>query len=107
MKKVTYLFILFLGIASTGCQEEKGFLFQDVTRISFSPKEAGNYEIHPGGFTTLYAHCKCITASAGQTVRCGAILAQVGQTGAATGPHLHFELHWDQVYINPVYYVVS
>ena len=45
MKKVTYLFILFLGIASTGCQEEKGFLFQDVTRISFSPKEAGNYEM--------------------------------------------------------------
>ena len=45
MKKITYLFILFLGIAFTGCQEEKGFLFQDVTRISFSPKEAGNYEM--------------------------------------------------------------
>ena len=45
MKKVTYLFILFLGIASTGCQEEKGFLFQDVTRISFRQKESGNYEM--------------------------------------------------------------
>ena len=61
----------------------------------------------PGGFTTLYAHCKCVTASAGQTVRCGDILAQAGQTGAATGPHLHFELHEEQVYINPIYYVVS
>ena len=80
-----------------------------VVGVVAQSSDLGNYVTvdHPGGFTTLYAHCKCITASAGQTVRCGAILAQVGQTGAATGPHLHFELHWDQVYINPVYYVAS
>ena len=53
MKKITYLFILFLGIAFTGCQEEKGFLFQDVTRISFSPKEAGNYEMTYSSFGEL------------------------------------------------------
>ncbi len=39
MKKITYLFILFLGIAFTGCEEEKGFLFQDVTRISSARKK--------------------------------------------------------------------
>ena len=69
--------------------------------------QLGNYLTvnHPGGFSTLYAHCRCVTASAGQTVRCGDVLAEVGQTGVATGPHLHFELYHDQVYINPIYYV--
>ncbi len=69
--------------------------------------DLGNYVTvnHADGFSTLYAHCKRVTASAGQTVRCGDILGEVGQTGAATGPHLHFELHRDQVYINPIYYV--
>ena len=77
-----------------------------VSAAGFS-KTGGNYVTvnHTDGFSTLYAHCKCVTASAGQTVRCGDILGEVGQTGAATGPHLHFELHHDQVYINPIYYV--
>ena len=60
---------------------------------------------HPGGFSTLYAHCRSVTASAGQTVRQGDLLAEVGQTGSATGPHLHFELHRGREYINPIYYV--
>ncbi len=69
----------------------------------------GNYVTvdHPGGFSTLYAHCRCVTASAGQTVHRGDLLAEVGQTGAATGPHLHFELHSGQEYINPIYYVAG
>lgn len=80
-----------------------------VVGVVAQSSDLGNYVTvnHPGGFSTLYAHCKCVTASAGQTVRCGDILAQAGQTGAATGPHLHFELHCDQVYINPIYYVAS
>ncbi len=69
----------------------------------------GNYVTvdHPGGFSTLYAHCRCVTASAGQTIHRGDLLAEVGQTGAATGPHLHFELHSGQEYINPIYYVAG
>ena len=71
--------------------------------------QLGNYVTvnHAGGFSTLYAHCRQVTATAGQTVHCGDILAEVGQTGAATGPHLHFELHAGQEYINPVYYVAQ
>jgi len=69
----------------------------------------GNYitVLHEGGYTTLYAHCSRITASSGQLVKMGDPIAEVGQSGNATGPHLHFELHADTVYLNPIYYVCA
>ncbi len=60
---------------------------------------------HPGGYDTLYAHCSRITTSSGTSVKEGEKIAEVGETGMATGPHLHFELHRDGVYLNPIYYV--
>ena len=60
---------------------------------------------HDGGYTTLYAHCKDISVSSGVAVRRGAAIATVGQTGITTGPHLHFELCCEDVYLNPIYYV--
>ena len=60
---------------------------------------------HEGGYSTLYAHCSRITASSGSAVRRGEKIAEVGETGFATGPHLHFELQKDGVYLNPIYYV--
>ena len=60
---------------------------------------------HHNGYSTLYAHCSRVTASNGQTVTPGDPVAEVGQTGQATGPHLHFELHRNTTYLNPIYYV--
>ena len=60
---------------------------------------------HDNGCTTLYAHCRLICVSSGAAVKAGEKLGEVGQTGMATGPHLHFELQKDGVYLNPVYYV--
>ena len=60
---------------------------------------------HAGGYATLYAHCSRITASSGAEVARGQKIAEVGETGMATGPHLHFELHENGVYLNPIYYV--
>lgn len=60
---------------------------------------------HEGGYSTLYAHCSRITVSSGAAVRRGQKIAEVGQTGMATGPHLHFELQREGTYLNPIYYV--
>ena len=62
---------------------------------------------HRGGYTTLYAHCSKLLAQSGKKVREGEKIAEVGETGMATGPHLHFELHHGNLYLNPIYYVAA
>ena len=69
----------------------------------------GNYVTvtHANGLSTLYAHLRTVSVRAGQSVACGDRLGEVGATGNATGPHLHFELHSGSEYLNPIYYVAS
>lgn len=59
---------------------------------------------HADGYMTLYAHCSKIVVTSG-AVTMGQKIAEVGETGIATGPHLHFELHDGDLYLNPIYYV--
>lgn len=68
----------------------------------------GNYLIldHADGFSTLYAHCSRLLVTAGEAVSLGDSIAEVGQSGSATGSHLHFELQRGSTYLNPVYYLV-
>jgi murein DD-endopeptidase MepM/ murein hydrolase activator NlpD len=50
---------------------------------------------HPDGRETRYAHMASLAVRAGETVRAGQDVGQVGSTGNSTGPHLHFEVRVD------------
>ena len=69
-------------------------------------KGYGNYvEItHSDGWKTLYAHCSEVKVTWDQTVKMGDVIALAGQTGEATGPHLHLELTHDGYYTNPEFF---
>ena len=54
---------------------------------------------------TYYGHCSEIYVEAGQKVEAGEAIAAVGSTGAATGPHLHFEIHINGTAVNPQNYL--
>jgi murein DD-endopeptidase MepM/ murein hydrolase activator NlpD len=84
------------------------YAFADGTVKTAAEDEGyGKYLVisHPGGYETLYAHCGSLLVSRGETVKMGDRIAAVGQTGKATGPHLHFELIKSGVYLNPEFYL--
>jgi len=51
---------------------------------------------HGNGLSTLYAHFSLIKVAAGQNVETGEIIGYSGETGYATGPHLHFTVYATQ-----------
>lgn len=60
---------------------------------------------HGNGWVTHYCHCSALLVSQGEYVSKGRQIALVGATGLATGPHLHFELSRNGVFVNPEYYL--
>ena len=58
---------------------------------------------HPGNYRTYYAHLSSFNPELelGNEVRRGFEIGSVGMTGRSTGPHLHFELRKDGVYVDP------
>jgi lipoprotein YgeR len=57
---------------------------------------------HAGDLLTVYAHSSRLLVHTGEKVAAGQEIAQVGQTGHATGPHLHFEVRRGQVPQDPL-----
>ena len=64
----------------------------------------GNYVLvrHYNGLETLYGHLSDIQCTVGQIVQAGDLLAKGGSTGRSSGPHLHFEIRYQGIPINPM-----
>lgn len=63
----------------------------------------GKYiKIENGIYGTLYAHCSKVIVKEGQDVKQNDIIAEVGDTGLASGSHLHFEIWVDGKPVNPL-----
>lgn len=75
-----------------------------VVQVVRSEKGMGNQVTvaHKGGFRTVYAHLADIRVSAGQSLRQGALIGTVGQSGTCFAPCLHYEVQRDGFTQDPV-----
>ncbi len=77
-----------------------------VQNIQYSNSGYGNEVIinHGYNYKTLYAHLSRILVKPGQKVKRGDVIANVGNTGLSTGPHLHYEVRKNGIPVNPINY---
>ena len=77
-----------------------------VTFIQHSRNGYGNEIVidHKFGFGSRYAHLKTINVTEGEQVKRGQFIGTVGETGRATGPHLHYEVLYKNQPVNPSFY---
>ena len=62
---------------------------------------------HGNGLESYYAHCQEILTEEGATVSQGDVIAKVGSTGYATGPHCHFEIRLNGTPMDPMLFLGS
>ena len=81
--------------------------FEGKVRIARREGGYGNVVIirHYNGLETIYGHLSKIKVKEGQVVKSGQVIGLGGSTGHSTGPHLHFEIRFKGVPINPIYIV--
>ncbi len=79
--------------------------------VVFSGRRAGYGLVveldHGHGYRTLYGHASQLLVSVGDSVQRGDVIAQVGSSGTATSPHLHYEVHVGNRPVNPSDYVIT
>lgn len=78
--------------------------YNGVVRDTGTGVKRGKYVLmeHYDGSETLYCHCSEILVGEDEVVMAGEPLALVGETGWATGPHLHFEIHRNGSTVDPL-----
>jgi len=62
---------------------------------------------HGMGLNSAFLHSEKLLVTVAQTVKQGQPLGQIGMTGRATGPHLHWAMKWEDARIDPTTFVVS
>ena len=60
------------------------------------------YIDHGYGYKTIYAHMSKMAVKRGQSIRRGDLIGYVGNTGLSVAPHLHYEVHKNDVALNPI-----
>lgn len=77
-----------------------------VASVSFDLFNYGNSIVidHGFGYKTRYAHLKTVLVTEGMKIKRGEFIAESGNTGKSTGPHLHYEVMYKGRYVNPVNY---
>jgi|TARA_B110000240_G_scaffold160044_1_gene178619 murein DD-endopeptidase MepM/ murein hydrolase activator NlpD len=60
------------------------------------------YIDHGYGYKTIYAHMSKMAVKRGQSIRRGDLIGYVGNTGLSVAPHLHYEVHKNNVALNPI-----
>lgn len=80
-----------------------------VQLISEDPEGYGTMLVlqHADGYLTIYGHLSSILVANGQYVEVGQPIAESGNTGLSTGPHLHFEIRNGEFPIDPQRYLPS
>ena len=78
-----------------------------IVKASYSDIRGNYIFLESEGNMTVYCHCSELIAEEGANVRAGEIIARVGSTGQATGPHLHFEIRIGSVRHNPLWVLES
>lgn len=96
-----------IDVVTTKDEVIKSCLAGTVIYAGFSRKDGYIIIIeHPGNFISIYKHAKTVLKKIGNKVQLGDPIAIVGNTGENTdGPHLHFELWYNQVAVNPSDYI--
>jgi murein DD-endopeptidase MepM/ murein hydrolase activator NlpD len=77
-----------------------------VSRTGEDPYLGNFVEIQHGmGYVTVYGHCERVAVARGAQVRRGQLVAYMGETGAASAPHLHFEIWYNGMAVDPREYL--
>ncbi len=80
-----------------------------IASVGFDPGGAGLYvvEVVDPHVRLLYFHLSRLRMVAGESITPGEVIGEVGTTGMATGPHLHFEVQVDGRAVDPVAWLSS
>jgi Membrane proteins related to metalloendopeptidases len=77
--------------------------------LGFDPNGAGLYVVVTvdAHMRVFYCHLSATSVVNGQAVNAGEVIGVLGQSGRATGPHVHFEVQVDATSVDPVAWLGS